>query len=134
MCVRVCVWQLGVVVITYYFCITSKWWGSLAMHWAGNKAKRLSSVNHTTKTIRHHGHYNIYTCMYSYYSNFMNSYFYLYIRRQLKKQIHFFFIPASCWLGAISQTNNQTLKIYGGILRSLLNTIITFRQYFPRNT
>ena len=134
MCVRVCVWHLGVVVTTYYFCITSKWWGSLAMHWAGNKAKRLSSVNHTTKTIRHHGHYNIYTCMYSYYSNFMNSYFYLYIRHQLKKQIHFFFIPASCWLGAISQTNNQTLKIYGGILRSLLNTIITFRQHFPRNT
>ena len=32
----------------------SRWWGSLAMVPAGNKAKRLSSVNHTTKTIHHH--------------------------------------------------------------------------------
>ena len=29
----------------------SRWWGSLTMVPAGNKAKRLSSVNHTTKTI-----------------------------------------------------------------------------------
>ena len=32
----------------------SRWWGSLAMVPAGNKAKSLSSVNHTTKTIHHH--------------------------------------------------------------------------------
>ena len=32
----------------------SRWWGSLTMVPAGNKAKRLSSVNHTTKTIHHH--------------------------------------------------------------------------------
>ena len=31
----------------------SRWWGSLTMVPAGNKAKRLSSVNHTTKTIHH---------------------------------------------------------------------------------
>ena len=30
------------------------WWGSLTVVPAGNKAKRLSSVNHTTKTIHHH--------------------------------------------------------------------------------
>ena len=30
------------------------WWGSLAMVPAGNKAKRLPLVNHTTKTIHHH--------------------------------------------------------------------------------
>ena len=29
----------------------SRWWGSLTMVPAGNKAKRLSSVSHTTKTI-----------------------------------------------------------------------------------
>ena len=29
----------------------SWWWGSLTIVPAGNKAKRLSSVNHTTKTI-----------------------------------------------------------------------------------
>ena len=29
----------------------SRWWGSLTVVPAGNKAKRLSSVNHTTKTI-----------------------------------------------------------------------------------
>ena len=34
----------------------SRWWGSLTMVPAGNKAKRLSSVNHTTKTIHHHHH------------------------------------------------------------------------------
>ena len=32
----------------------SRWWGSLTMAPAENKAKRLSSVNHTTKTIHHH--------------------------------------------------------------------------------
>ena len=32
----------------------SRWWGSLTMVPAGNKAKHLSSVNHTTKTIHHH--------------------------------------------------------------------------------
>ena len=32
----------------------SRWWGSLTMTLAGNKAKRLSSINHTTKTIHHH--------------------------------------------------------------------------------
>ena len=31
----------------------SRWWGSLTMVPAENKAKRLSSVNHTTKTIHH---------------------------------------------------------------------------------
>ena len=31
-----------------------RWWGSLTMIPAGNKAKHLSSVNHTTKTIHHH--------------------------------------------------------------------------------
>ena len=31
----------------------SRWWGSLTMVPAGNKAKRLSLVNHTTKTIHH---------------------------------------------------------------------------------
>ena len=32
----------------------SQWWGSLTMAPAGNKAKRLSSVNHAPKTIYHH--------------------------------------------------------------------------------
>ena len=32
----------------------SRWWWSLTMAPAGNKAKRLSSANHTTKTIHHH--------------------------------------------------------------------------------
>ena len=31
----------------------SRWWGSLTMVPAGNKANRLSSVNHTTETIHH---------------------------------------------------------------------------------
>ena len=31
----------------------SRWWGSLTMVPPGNKAKRLLSVNHTTKTIHH---------------------------------------------------------------------------------
>ena len=30
-----------------------KWWGSLTMVLAGNKAKHLSPVNHTTKTTHH---------------------------------------------------------------------------------
>ena len=34
----------------------SRWWRSLTMISAGNKAKRLSLVNHTTKTIHHHHH------------------------------------------------------------------------------
>ena len=34
-----CLWSVG----------DSRWWGSLAIVPAGNKAKRLSSVNHTTK-------------------------------------------------------------------------------------
>ena len=34
----------------------SRWWVSLTMVPAGNKTKRLSSVNHTTKTIHHHHH------------------------------------------------------------------------------
>ena len=34
----------------------SRWWGSLTMVPAGNKAKGLSSVNHTAKTIHHHHH------------------------------------------------------------------------------
>ena len=32
----------------------SRWWGSLTMVPAGNKAKRFLSVNHNTKTIHHH--------------------------------------------------------------------------------
>ena len=32
----------------------SRWWVSLTMVPAGNKTKRLSPVNHTTKTIHHH--------------------------------------------------------------------------------
>ena len=39
-----CSWRVG----------DSRWWGSLTMVPAGNKAKRLSLVNHTTKTIHHH--------------------------------------------------------------------------------
>ena len=34
----------------------SRWWGSLTMVPAGNKAKCLLLVNHTTKTIHHHHH------------------------------------------------------------------------------
>ena len=34
----------------------ARWWGSPTMVPAGNKAKRLLSVNHTTKTIHHHHH------------------------------------------------------------------------------
>ena len=77
-------WHRGVVVITtwcsgYHYCTTSfnkpwtqvlrrfkscsrrvgdsRWWGSLTMAPAGNKAKRLWSVNHATKTIHHHHHH-----------------------------------------------------------------------------
>ena len=44
----------------YHYCTTSwwgsRWWGYLTMVPDGNKAKRLSSVNHTAKTIHHHHH------------------------------------------------------------------------------
>ena len=40
--------------------VDSRWWGSLAMVLAGNKAKRLSPLNHTTKTINHHHHLHLY--------------------------------------------------------------------------
>ena len=33
-----------------------RWWGSLTIIPAGNKARRLSSVNHTTKAIHYHHH------------------------------------------------------------------------------
>ena len=33
-----------------------RWWGSLTTVPAGNKVKRLSSVNHSLKTIHHHYH------------------------------------------------------------------------------
>ena len=35
----------------------SRWWGSLTMVPAANKAKCLSSVNHITKRIHHHHHH-----------------------------------------------------------------------------
>ena len=35
----------------------SRWWGSLTMVLAGNKAKCLSSVNHTTKSNHHYHHH-----------------------------------------------------------------------------
>ena len=35
----------------------SRWWGSLTMVLAGNKAKRLLLVNHATKTIHHLYHH-----------------------------------------------------------------------------
>ena len=38
----------------------SWWWGSLTRVPAGNKAKHLSSVNHTTKAIHHHHHQQIF--------------------------------------------------------------------------
>ena len=63
-------WRRGVVVITTAqlhsskselrfcagsLCVGDSWWrGSLTMVPTGNEAKRLSSVNHTTKTIHHH--------------------------------------------------------------------------------
>ena len=44
-----CLWRVG----------DSWWWGSLAMVLVGNKAKRLSSVSHITKTVHHHhNHHN----------------------------------------------------------------------------
>ena len=39
----------------------SRWWGSLTMVWAANKAKRRLSVNLTTRTIHHHHHHYHYT-------------------------------------------------------------------------
>ena len=36
----------------------SRWQGSLTKVPVGNKAKRLSSVNHTTKAIHHHHHHD----------------------------------------------------------------------------
>ena len=36
----------------------SRWWGSLTVVQTGNKIKRLSSVNHTTKTNYHHNHHH----------------------------------------------------------------------------
>ena len=36
----------------------SRWWESLTMVPAGNKAKYLSSVNHTTRIIHHHHHHH----------------------------------------------------------------------------
>ena len=42
-------------------CVGYSWlWGSLTMVLAGNKAKHLLSVNHTTKTIHHHHHHHYY--------------------------------------------------------------------------
>ena len=39
----------------YSWCVrVSRWWGSLTMVLATNKDKRLSPVNHTTKTSHHH--------------------------------------------------------------------------------
>ena len=35
-----------------------QWWGSLTMVKEGNKARCLSSVNHTTKAIHHHHHHH----------------------------------------------------------------------------
>ena len=42
----------------------SWWWGSLTMVLAGNKAKCLSLMNPTTKTIHHHHHHSQ-TCLYN---------------------------------------------------------------------
>ena len=44
-----CSWRVG----------DSQWWGFLTMVPAGNKAKRLSSFNLTTKAIHHHHHYQL---------------------------------------------------------------------------
>ena len=65
-------WRRGVVIITtaqlhlsksaLRFCagINPEWWcwGSLIVAPAGNKAKRLSSVSHITKTTHHHHHHH----------------------------------------------------------------------------
>ena len=39
----------------------SRWWECRTMAPAGNKAKRLSSVNHSTTTIHHHHHHQLHT-------------------------------------------------------------------------
>ena len=44
--IKSCSWRVG----------DSRWWRSLTMVPAGNKAKCLSSVNHTTKIIHRHHH------------------------------------------------------------------------------
>ena len=45
--------------IFYSRCVgDSQWWGSLTIGPTGSKAKRLLSVNHTTKTIHHHHHHH----------------------------------------------------------------------------
>ena len=41
---KFCSWRVG----------DSRWWESLTVVLAGNKAKRLSTIIHTTKTIHHH--------------------------------------------------------------------------------
>ena len=41
----------------------SRWWGCLTMVSAGNKAKRLSSVNHTPKIV-HHKFYSVQLILY----------------------------------------------------------------------
>ena len=50
-----CIWSM---LDTLRRVINLQWWGSLTMVPAGNKAKRLSSVNHTTKTIHDHHHHH----------------------------------------------------------------------------
>ena len=46
----------------------SRWWRSLTMVLAGNKVIRLSSINHTTKTIHyHHHHYHPYSTAWNIY-------------------------------------------------------------------
>ena len=45
----------------------SRWWGFLTMVPAGNKAKCLLLVNHSTKTIHHHHHHTyIHTYIHTY--------------------------------------------------------------------
>ena len=50
------------VLLRFRFCTRrvgdSRWWWSLRVVPAGNKAKRLSLVNHTTKTIHDHHHHH----------------------------------------------------------------------------
>ena len=50
----------------------SQWWGSLTMVPAGNKAKCLSSVNHTTKTIHQGLSHNIFANGERYYNSITN--------------------------------------------------------------
>ena len=49
------------VLCSYKYCLLhagdSRWWGFLTMVATGNKAKRLSLINHTTKAIHHHHHH-----------------------------------------------------------------------------